>query len=44
MLGIDTHDVGGYGKGLPERVNKPGLKYLRCGRHAPSKLQRSWQT
>lgn len=32
LLGIDTHDVGGYGPGLPERSNRPGLKSLRLGR------------
>lgn len=30
--GIDTHDVGGYGPGLPLRSDKPGLKSLRLGR------------
>lgn len=32
LLGIDTHDVGGYGNGLPPRSNLPGLKSLRLGR------------
>ena len=32
LMGLDTHDVGGYGPGLPERSNKPGLKSLRLGR------------
>ena len=32
MLGIDTHDVGGYGPGLPERIDKPGLRSLRTAR------------
>lgn len=32
LLGIDTHDVGGYGNGLPPRSTKPGLKSLRLGR------------
>jgi Xaa-Pro dipeptidase len=32
LLGIDTHDVGGYGPGLPLRSEKPGLKSLRLGR------------
>ena len=31
LLGIDTHDVGGYPAGI-ERPTKPGLKSLRCGR------------
>lgn len=32
LLGIDTHDVGGYGVGLPPRSTRPGLKSLRLGR------------
>ena len=32
LLGIDTHDVGGYGKGFPPRSERPGLKSLRLGR------------
>lgn len=32
LLGIDTHDVGGYGKGFPARSERPGLKSLRLGR------------
>ncbi|KAI8320251.1 hypothetical protein GQ54DRAFT_223171 [Martensiomyces pterosporus] len=31
MIGIDTHDVAGYPKGV-ERINKPGLRYLRARR------------
>uniref|UniRef100_W5LNZ3 Xaa-Pro dipeptidase n=1 Tax=Astyanax mexicanus TaxID=7994 RepID=W5LNZ3_ASTMX len=31
LLGIDTHDVGGYPEGT-ERVDEPGLKSLRMGR------------
>ncbi|OLY77571.1 putative Xaa-Pro aminopeptidase [Smittium mucronatum] len=31
FLGIDTHDCGGYPKGV-ERINKPGLRYLRVRR------------
>jgi len=31
LLGLDTHDVGGYPKGV-ERINEPGLKSLRCRR------------
>eukprot|EP01088_Endostelium_zonatum_P017434 TRINITY_DN513_c0_g3_i1.p3 TRINITY_DN513_c0_g3~~TRINITY_DN513_c0_g3_i1.p3 ORF type:complete len:197 (-),score=76.34 TRINITY_DN513_c0_g3_i1:840-1430(-) len=31
LLGIDTHDAGGYLKGM-EREKRPGLKSLRCGR------------
>ncbi|KAK7251484.1 hypothetical protein RIF29_34731 [Crotalaria pallida] len=31
FLGIDTHDVGGYPKGL-ERIKEPGLKSLRTAR------------
>ena len=34
MLGIDTHDVGGYGPELPERIDKPGLRSLRTARSA----------
>ena len=32
LMGIDTHDVGGYLKGCPERVMEPGLKSLRTAR------------
>lgn len=32
FIGIDTHDVGGYLPGHPERVLKPGLKSLRTSR------------
>lgn len=31
FLGLDTHDVGGYPKGV-ERIERPGLKYLRARR------------
>jgi len=31
LLGLATHDVGGYPKGI-ERSTRPGLKSLRCGR------------
>jgi len=31
LLGIDTHDVGGYPNGM-QRTQEPGLKSLRCGR------------
>lgn len=31
FLGLDTHDVGGYPKGV-ERIDRPGLKYLRTRR------------
>lgn len=32
LLGIETHDVGGYGEGLPPRSQEPGLKSLRTAR------------
>lgn len=32
LLGLDTHDVGGYVGGM-ERSKEPGLKYLRLGRN-----------
>jgi Xaa-Pro dipeptidase len=32
FIGIDTHDVGGYLPGHPERIQKPGLKSLRTAR------------
>jgi Xaa-Pro dipeptidase len=32
FLGIDTHDVGGYNVGCPERSTFPGLKSLRTAR------------
>lgn len=31
FLGLDTHDVGGYPKGV-ERIDRPGIKYLRVRR------------
>ena len=31
FLGLDTHDVGGYPKGV-DRIDRPGLKYLRTRR------------
>ncbi|KAJ2101344.1 hypothetical protein IW146_009348 [Coemansia sp. RSA 922] len=31
LIGIDTHDVGGYPPGT-ERINRPGLRYLRARR------------
>ncbi|MGM0587434.1 MAG: aminopeptidase P family protein [Bacteroidota bacterium] len=31
FLGLDTHDVGGYPKGV-DRIDRPGLKYLRARR------------
>jgi len=32
FIGIDTHDVGGYLPGHPERIMQPGLKSLRTAR------------
>src|SRR5699024_6431214 len=32
FLGLDTHDVGGYPKGV-DRIERPGIKYLRMRRH-----------
>ena len=31
LIGIDTHDVGGYKKGV-ERIDRPGIRYLRVRR------------
>lgn len=31
LIGIDTHDVGGYPRGCT-RDTRPGYKSLRCGR------------
>lgn len=31
FLGLDTHDVGGYPKGV-ERIERPGIRYLRARR------------
>ncbi|MDZ7716305.1 MAG: aminopeptidase P family protein [Balneolaceae bacterium] len=31
FLGLDTHDVGGYPKGV-DRIDRPGIKYLRMRR------------
>lgn len=31
FLGLDTHDVGGYPKGV-ERIDRPGIKFLRARR------------
>ena len=33
LIGIDTHDVGGYAAGTPEHSLRPGLKNLRTARH-----------
>ena len=38
MLGIDTHDVGGYGPGNPPRSSAPGLNRLRTARWASNLL------
>jgi len=32
LIGIDTHDVGGYLDGYPQRVMRPGVKKLRTAR------------
>ena len=32
LLGLDTHDVGGYAPGTPPRIDKPGLRSLRTAR------------
>uniref|UniRef100_A0A7S1UG11 Peptidase M24 domain-containing protein n=2 Tax=Phaeomonas parva TaxID=124430 RepID=A0A7S1UG11_9STRA len=32
LIGLDTHDVGGYLAGFPERIQQPGLKSLRTAR------------
>ncbi|GBF92263.1 Xaa-Pro dipeptidase-like [Raphidocelis subcapitata] len=32
FLGLDTHDVGGYGEGFPERIQRPGYRSLRTAR------------
>ncbi len=32
FLGLDTHDVGGYPKGV-ERIDRPGIKFLRTRRN-----------
>eukprot|EP01023_Acetabularia_acetabulum_P004621 TRINITY_DN11960_c0_g2_i7.p1 TRINITY_DN11960_c0_g2~~TRINITY_DN11960_c0_g2_i7.p1 ORF type:complete len:542 (+),score=74.93 TRINITY_DN11960_c0_g2_i7:74-1699(+) len=32
LLGVDTHDVGGYPAGGPPRISEPGLKSLRTAR------------
>lgn len=32
FLGLDTHDVGGYPKGV-DRIDRPGIKYLRVRRN-----------
>jgi Xaa-Pro dipeptidase len=32
LIGIDTHDVGGYLPGHPERIDLPGLRKLRTAR------------
>lgn len=36
LLGLDTHDVGGYAPGTPPRIDKPGLRSLRTARSDPS--------
>ena len=35
FLGLDTHDVGGYPKGV-DRIDRPGLKFLRVRRNLES--------
>lgn len=32
LIGIDTHDVGGYAEGMPKRSDRPGLCKLRTAR------------
>ena len=32
LIGIDTHDVGGYAEGTPPRSERPGLRKLRTAR------------
>lgn len=32
LIGVDTHDVGGYAEGTPERSERPGLRKLRTAR------------
>ena len=32
LIGIDTHDVGGYAAGTPLRSTRPGLKNLHTAR------------
>uniref|UniRef100_A0A061RJ50 Xaa-Pro dipeptidase n=1 Tax=Tetraselmis sp. GSL018 TaxID=582737 RepID=A0A061RJ50_9CHLO len=32
LIGLDTHDVGGYGPGLPERIDRPSYRALRMAR------------
>lgn len=32
MLGLEVHDVGGYAKGAPPRIMKPGFSKLRTAR------------
>ncbi len=34
LLGLDTHDIGGYLPHTPERPSAPGLKSLRTARQA----------
>lgn len=41
LLGIDTHDVGGYLPGLPPRIDQPGLRSLRTAR-CPAASCTSW--
>jgi len=38
LIGIDTHDVGGYLPGHPERIMEPGLKSLRTARIMREKM------
>ncbi|KAJ9534071.1 hypothetical protein QJQ45_002076 [Haematococcus lacustris] len=39
LLGLDTHDVGGYLPGQPPRIDRPGYRSLRTARKDPSKSQ-----
>ena len=38
LLGLDTHDVGGYAPGTPPRIDKPGLSSLRTARSDPASV------
>lgn len=41
LLGLDTHDVGGYGPNTPPRIDKPGLRSLRTARSPPQPITRA---
>jgi len=38
FMGLETHDVGGYGEGHPPRIMEPGIKNLRTCREMKERM------